>query len=138
MAVYNKFDQFTQDVLLAKHNFVTDFFKVLLTNVAPLATNSVRSNLTEIASGNGYAEGGIFMPLTVTRTGGTTKVSSTTQRLTASGGQIGPFRYAVLYNMSPPTQPLLGWWDYGSSIVLIDTEEFAISPDATNGVFQIT
>ena len=43
MAVYNKFNQFAEDVLEAKHNFASDVFKVMLTNTAPVATNSVSS-----------------------------------------------------------------------------------------------
>jgi hypothetical protein len=59
---------------------------------------------------------------------------------TASGGTIGPFRYAVLYDDTPtsPADPLVSWWDYGSSITLNAGETFTVDFDATNGIFQVT
>lgn len=138
MAVYNKFSKFTEDVLSAKHNFASDVFKVMLTDTAPVAANTVKTDITEIAAGNGYTAGGASMTITVSRTGGTTKTSGVNVLVTATGGTIGPFRYAVLYNATSGTQPLVAWWDYGSSITLANTEQLTISPDAVNGIFQIT
>ena len=58
---------------------------------------------------------------------------------TAAGGSIGPFRYAVLYNDSPtsPADPLIGWWDYGSSITLATGETFTVDFDPTSGVLTL-
>jgi hypothetical protein len=43
-------------------------------------------------------------------------------------GALGPFRYAVLYDDTPtsPLDPLIGWWDYGSSITLALNEQFVV------------
>jgi hypothetical protein len=59
---------------------------------------------------------------------GTTTVQGTQVVFTASGGSIGPFRYAILYNdtATSPADALIGWWDYGSSITLADTETFTV------------
>lgn len=137
MAVYNKFDQFARDVLDGKHNFSSDVFKVMLTDSAPLASDAVKSDLTEISTGNGYAAGGNTVPVTVSLSGGLAKVSATSTVFTASGGTIGPLRYAVFYNSSSDGQPLISWWDYGSSETLQSTETFTITFDAINGILDI-
>lgn len=137
MAVYNKFDQFAQSVLEAKHNFASDVFKVMLTNTAPVAGNSVKSDLVEISEGNGYVSGGNGVTITVSSVAGLARVSSVNTVFTATGGTIGPFRYAVFYNSTAVTQPLVSWWDYGSSVTLQDTEIFTVGFDAVNGILDI-
>jgi hypothetical protein len=140
MATYNKFNAFVENQLLAKMDWDADVFKVLLTNTAPVATNSLKGDLTEIAAGNGYTAGGTATTISHTRTGGTSKVVGTDVVFTASVGTIGPFRYAILYNdtIASPAKPLVSWWDYGSSVTLNPGETFTVDFDATNGIFQVT
>lgn len=140
MAAYNKFNQFTKDLIDGKHNFSANTFKVMLTNTAPVASNQVKGDLTEISAGNGYTAGGTATTITSSTATGTAKVSGTNVVFTAAGGTIGPFRYAALYNdtQTSPAKPLVSWWDYGSSITLNDTETLTVSFDATNGIFQIS
>lgn len=141
MATYNKFNVFLNDVFHKVHNLNTsaDVVKVLLTNTAPVAANSVKADLTEISAGNGYAAGGTASTVSSSaQSSGTFKEVLGDVVFTASGGTIGPFRYAVVYNDTPtsPADPLIGWYDYGSSITLNDGETFTVDFDATNGVFQ--
>ncbi|TXH19353.1 MAG: hypothetical protein E6R03_00675 [Hyphomicrobiaceae bacterium] len=140
MATYNKFNLFTRDLIQKKHDFANDTFKVLLTNTAPVATNAVKADLTEISAGNGYTAGGTATSLTLSNASGVEKVVAANVTFTASGGTIGPFRYAVWYNdtQTSPADPLIGWADYGSSITLNSTETFTWTPDATNGLFTLT
>lgn len=139
MASYNKFNQFVEDVVRGKHNFASDTFKVMLTNSAPVATNSIKGDLTDISAGNGYSAGGTASAITESVTSGTEKVLAADTTFTASGGTIGPFRYAVLYNdtQTAPVKPLVAWWDYGSSVTLNSGDTFTVDFDGTNGVFQL-
>jgi hypothetical protein len=141
MASYQKFNAFVEYLLIAKAiDFDADTFKVMLCNTAPVSTNSVKADLTEISAGNGYTAGGTATTITHSRSTGTSKIVGTDVVFTAAGGSIGPFRYAVLYDDTPagtPTDPLVGFWDYGSSVTLADTETFTVDFDGTNGIFQL-
>ena len=138
MAAYNKFNAFIENQLISKIDWDADVFKVMLTNVAPVATNSLKGDLTEISAGNGYTAGGAVTTITHSRSSGVSKIVGTDVVFTAAGGSIGPFRYAALYDdtVSAPLKPLVAFWDYGSSITLADTETFTVDFDATNGIFQ--
>lgn len=128
MATFNKFQDFSEQLTKGTQNFGTDTYKVALSNSAPVATNTILSDITQISGTNGYTTGGTATTITVSETTGTTTVSGTQVVFTASGGNMGPFRYVVLYNdtTTSPNKPLVGWWDYGSSITLADTETFTV------------
>lgn len=128
MAVYNKFNDFSEQLANGVQNFATDVYKVALSNTAPVATNTILSNITQISAGNGYTSGGSTTTITLAEVTGTTTVSGTQVVFTAAGGSIGPFRYVVLYNdtTTSPSKPLVAWWDYGSSLTLADGETFTI------------
>jgi hypothetical protein len=117
------------------HNLDTGALKWMLVNSpAPVATNSVKADLTEISAGNGYTAGGhALTTVDFEQTSGTAALSAADLTITASGGSIGPFRYVVLYNDTPtsPADPLIGFYDYGSSITLLDTESLTIDVGAT-------
>ncbi|HHL34158.1 MAG TPA: hypothetical protein ENJ30_07320 [Desulfobulbaceae bacterium] len=140
MAVFNKFDVFSEDLASAKHNLdgSTHSLKLLLTNTAPVASNAVLADLTEIAAGNGYNAGGLALSYTRARSGNVTKITCADTSLTASGGTIGPYRYAVLYNATAANGPLIGWWDRGAAKTIEDagTENFDF--DDVNGAFTIS
>lgn len=140
MAAFNKFNSFVEDVAEKVHNLGADTLKVMLTNTAPVATNTVFANLTEISAGNGYTAGGTAATISSSaQTSGTYKLVLADVVFTASGGSIGPFRYAVLYNDTPtsPADPLIGWYDYGSAITLAATETLTVDFDGTNGVLTL-
>lgn len=138
MASFNKFDSFVEAVAEKVHNLGSDVLKVLLTNTAPVATNTQKSNLTEISAGNGYTAGGTQASQSSSaQTSGLYKLVLADVVFTASGGSIGPFRYAVLYNDTATNDELIGWWDYGSSITLLNGETFTVDYDPTNGVLTL-
>ena len=131
MVAFNKFNQFQADLLLGAHRLAAagDVVKAMLTNTAPVATNTVKANTTEISSAFGYPSGGTDIQNDVTLSGAVGQLIGTDVTWTASGGSFGPFRYVVLYNdtQTTPAKPLIGWYDYGSSISVNDTESFTVS-----------
>ncbi len=140
MASFNKFNSFVENLAEGVINLQSDALKVVLTNTAPAAANSVFADLTEISAGNGYTAGGVAATVaSSSQSGGTYKLVVDDVTITASGGSIGPFRYFVLIDDTPtsPAKPLIGWWDYGASITLNDGESVTVDFDATNGVLQI-
>jgi hypothetical protein len=138
MATYTKFNVFTTDLTNGKHDFSTHVYKVMLTNSAPVATNTVKANITDITAANGYSAGGTASTITKSNSSGTEKIVGTDVVFTATGA-VGPFRYAVLYNdtQTSPAKPLVAWWDYGSAVTLANTETFTVDFDGTNGIAQI-
>lgn len=143
MASFNKFYCFVQDVANALHDMktgTTHVYKVYLTNTAPVATNTVYNTPADLLAGNGYTAGGNSVgTVTGAQTTGTFKFAGGTDpSWTASGGSIGPFQYAVLYNSTSSTKPLIGWWDYGTAITLTNGNTFTIDLDQTNGILTIT
>lgn len=135
MATFNKFNQFVEDKNHGVHNLGSNQLVVALTAAAnaPVATNSVLADLTEITYTNCSTRN--ITTASSAQTSGTYKLTLTDLTLTASGGSVGPFRYVVVYNDTPtsPADPLIGWIDYGSEITLADGESLLIDFDGTNG-----
>lgn len=125
-SAWNKFNDFSEQLVRGVHDFDANTFKVVLTNSAPTAANTILSDITQIANGGGYTTGGETTTITISETSGTTTVSGTEIVWTGSGAGFGPFRYAVLYNDSStsPLDALIAWFDYGSpGITLVGAGE---------------
>ena len=140
MATYNKFQDYTEQLNKGVHIWSSHTFKELLTNSAPVATNTIAANLTDISAGNGYSAAGMTLDsVTLSEATGTSKVVIADEVLTASGGTIGPFRYPTIYNdtATSPADALVCWYDYGSSITLANGETFTTDFDGTNGLWQL-
>jgi hypothetical protein len=140
MATYQKFQNFVEDLGKGVHNFTTHTLKAALTNTAPNVTDTILANITQISATGGYSAGGYTLDTVVwSETGGTGKLTIADEVITASGGSVGPFRYVVIYNDTPtsPADPLICFYDYGSSITLANTETLTIDFDGTNGVFTL-
>jgi hypothetical protein len=135
MATYNKFNQTVEDMANGVYNCATDQFTVALTVAAPVATNTVLANLTEISYTNLSSR-----DLTTSssgQTGGTFTQLFADLVLTASGGPVAAFRYITIYNNTPtsPADPLLCFYDFGSSLALADGETLTI--DFTTSTFTL-
>lgn len=131
MATATKFQDFSEQLVRGVHDWDAHTFKIMLTNTAPVATNTVKADLTEISAGNGYTAGGTATTITVAESGGTTTVSGTEVVFTATGA-VGPFRYAALYNDTAASDNLVQFWDYGSSVSLASGETFTVKFNNTS------
>lgn len=137
MASFNKYQKGVE-ALVEGINAGSDVWKVALSNRTPVvASDTDLASAVEISAGNGYTAGGnTASTASSTETGGTYKlVLNSPATWTATGGSIGPFQYAILYDAT--TDNLIGYWDYGSSVTLSAGESFAVSLDGTSGVFTV-
>lgn len=143
MATYNKINDWVENM-----NEVADLdgdsFVVALSNTAPGSetnpptndTKGVLANVTQITYTN-LSSRALTLAAS-SQTGGTYKLDFNDLVLTASGGSVGPFRYVYIYDDTPtsPADPLVCYFDYGSSITLADGETFTITFNAA-GLFTI-
>ena len=125
MPAFNKFQDFSEQIAKGVHVFGTHTFRLALTNSAPVATNTILGNITQIAGENGYTTGGETVTIGISETTGTTTITGDAVTWTATGA-MGPFRYYVLYNDSAtsPADALVGWWDHGSAVTLAAGDTF--------------
>lgn len=144
MAAYNKFQDFVEQLCLAKHNLNADALHVYLSNTAPSASlDAVKADLAEIAAGNGYTADGIDTLNTFAEAGGTGTLTGTKAVWTATGGSMAAFQYVVLMNFTQtsPLKPLIAWWDYSSALTLLTGETFSVkfnSSDTTGTILTIS
>jgi len=143
MASFTKVNDFVVNLANAM-DLDSDTLKVALCNTDPTSGtnvvsdgNGVLANVTEISYTNLSAR--TLQNVTSTQTGGTYKLSADDLVLTASGGSVAPFRYVIIYNDTPtsPADPLVGYYDYGSSLTLNDGDTFTIDI-GTNGILTLT
>ena len=141
MATFTKFDCFTENLAEGVHALSANTLKFALTNTVPTANNSILSNITQITAENGYTAGGKAAALTSSvQTSGVYKLIVGDVVFTANGGNVGALRYVVLYDDTPtsPVDPLIAYFDYGSSITLLTGETLTVDCDASAGILTIT
>lgn len=145
MAVFNKLNGFVEHLAEKVHDLGADQLAVALSNTAPgsesTSPNSstaacVLANVTQVSYTN-------LSSRNVTRnssaqSGGTYKLDLADLTLSATG-TVGPFRYIYLYNDTPtsPADPLIGYYDYGSSLTLNSGESLTIDFDNTSGALTL-
>lgn len=119
MATVTIFNCFPEDAAEGKHNLASNTLKVILTNSAPLSSNTVYSDITQIGAGNGYTTGGVTATVvSSSQAGGVYTLVLSGVSWTASGGDIAANRYAVLYNDTAASKNLIAYADFGVSAVI--------------------
>jgi hypothetical protein len=135
---FNKFNSFVEALAEKQHDLQNDSFKVMLTNVAPVAGNTQKSDITEIAAGNGYTAGGNAAVVSASaQSAGLFQWTLADVLFTATADSIATFRYAVLYNDTHASKLLVGWYDYLTGVVLLNGEVFTVDFDATLGAARL-
>jgi hypothetical protein len=137
MATLTKFYSFVEAVHEKVHNLGSDTLKVLLTNTAPSLSNTVKADISgELSTASGYTAGGATITVTSSaQSSGLYTLIASDVTWTASGGSIGPFRYAVIYNDTATNDELIGYIDYGYSITVASGQTFTIDFDQTSGLY---
>lgn len=139
MSSFNYFNSFVEALAEKAHNLGSDTLKVALTNTLPAATDTVFAPggaHPAPAAANGYTPTQATISSSA-QTSGTYKLVLADVTFTADSGQIGPFRYAILYNDTASGDELIGWWDRGASLTLEDGDSVTVDFDPTTGVLQI-
>lgn len=143
MASFTKVNDFVVNLANAM-DLDSDTLMIALTDTNPTAGtdvtadgNGVLANISEIAYTNLSSR--TLTNVTSTQTAGTYKLSADDLVISASGGSAAPFRYIVVYNDTPtsPADPVIGYYDYGSSLTLNDGDTFTIDI-GTNGILTLT
>lgn len=135
MAVFNKFQSFVEAVHEKVHNLGSDTLEVALCAAAnaPVNTNTVLANLTQISYTNLSSR--VITTTSSAQTAGVYKLVLADLTLTATG-TVAAFRYVVVFNQTASNDELIGWYDLGFEITLVNGESFLIDFDATNGLIQ--
>lgn len=132
MATFNKFHSFVEALAEKTHNLGSDTLTVALSNTLPVNTNTQLSNITQISYTNiqnGTTTGRNLTGVTSAQVTGTYKLDANDLVLTATG-TVPTFRYVVLYNDTATNDELIGWYDYGATVDLLNGETFTITWDA--------
>lgn len=146
MATFVKLNGFVEHLAEKVHNLGSDALMFALSNTAPGSESTpptgstaacVLANVTQISYTNLSTRA--FTVTASAQASGTYKLEGNDLVLTSTGGSTGPFRYVYLYNDTPtsPADPLIGYWDYGSSITLAAGETLTIDVSAANGILQL-
>lgn len=133
MASFQKFNQFVADAFNGVHNLASNQLTIALTAVAPVATNSVLADLTQISYTNISSRN--ITTTSSTQTGGAYKLIVQDLTLTASGASAA-WRYVVVYNSTASGSPLIGFYDYGQSVQFNNSgDTFTTDFNQTDGLF---
>lgn len=128
MVAANRFNSFIEYVNEGAIDWDNDTFALALTNSAPSSANSVLADITEISYTNLSSR-----TLTITAAGQSagTYTATCAQLVMTASGAVGPFRYVVAYDDTAASDPLVGWWDYGSAVTMQNGDTFTFGNSAT-------
>lgn len=145
MASFVKINDFVANAV-ENMDLESDQLVIALSNTAPSSEssnptadgNGILGNVTQVSYSNLSSRN--LTTSSSGQSGGVYKLVLADLTLTASGGSVAAFRYVYIYNdtVTSPADPLVGYYDYGSSLTLNDGDTFTIDFSPSNGVLQLT
>jgi len=145
MASFVKINDFVANAV-ENMNLESDQLVIALSNTAPSSEssnptadgNGILGNVTQVSYSNLSSRN--LTTSSSGQSGGVYKLVLADLTLTASGGSVAAFRYVYIYNdtVTSPADPLIGYYDYGSSLTLNDGDTFTVDFSPSNGVIQLT
>tara|TARA_R110000787_G_C13443394_1_gene446749 strand:- start:27209 stop:27652 length:444 start_codon:yes stop_codon:yes gene_type:complete len=146
MATFVKLNGFVEHLAEKTHNLGADVLTLALSDTAPaaetpdpsvLTADCILANVTQVAYTNLSTR--VITTTSSAQTGGIYKLTLTDLVLTAGAGPVAGFRYVYIYNETAtvPVDALIGYYDYGSTLVLAAGETLTVDFDDANGVLQL-
>lgn len=138
MATFTKYTS-GSEALVEGINAGTDVWKIALALTVNVANTSFTAGTTDLVTTGGYTAGGnTCATITSTNVAGVYKLVLASPTTWTASGNGFIFRYAILWDSTTLTP--VGYWDYGANVVMsgLNGATFAITLDATNGVFSVT
>lgn len=141
MAVtFTKINKFVLNLGNKVFNLSSDQLMIALTNTLPVASTANQySDITSPLATTNLSGGTPFNLTTTsyTQLSGTASLILADLVLTATG-VVGPFRYMVLYDNAATNKELIGFYDYGTSVTLGNSDTFTLDFDNVNGVLTLS
>lgn len=144
---FQKFNDFTEQLGLAEHNLNTDVHRVALVPAAntPVVTNTILSQITQIANGNGYTTlGEDAVGVWAENPAGTGELKASAITWTSAGAGMAAFQHCVYYSNQTKalTNPLICFWTRAAgALTLAVGETFTLKFNSLTGsqiVFTLT
>jgi len=135
------FHAFSEDLATKVHDFSSDSFKMCLSDTAPDQASwrsyTFDAAPNEIPEVNGYQSGGVVLQVSQKNEIGTESILVSDFILTALDSDIGPYRYAVIYNDTSADKSLIGYYDRGESKILPAFGSDSFDFDDVSGAFSV-
>jgi hypothetical protein len=128
---FAKINGFVQDVARKLHNLNSDTIHACLATTMTSGTSTAfTAGSTDLATGNGYTQGGqnLATPAASQSSGTLTFSVATTPIVWTSTGTL-TFRYVLIVNTT--ANLIIGYYDYGSSLTVNSGETFTFTPGAS-------
>ncbi len=138
MATYQKFEQAIEDIYHGVHDFSSDQLKVALVadaNAPDPTTDSILADITTIDTTFLAAGNDELVRDSEGQTDGVYELILEDRQLNADGGDVGPFRYVVIYNDDSTSDSLIAFYDLGLDVTIANGNAITLDFSQDLGLF---